>query len=195
MRSVLIPPALSALLCAHLKSYRTTPDGRLFRTARDRPLQDSATGRTHQPTSGPGVRGPSADSSRYFSRKPAITGFRFGRGRLSKPLRTSYSPRCGLNRRYPLARESCRLMLTVASRGHAYCEWRHASEMPLAVPPLPSDDAYAVCSIMCLTFRRASFSSRARRRAGRGCRKSGSDNSRPIGPLEQPPHRRVPVFS
>ena len=42
MRSVPIPPALVALLRAHLKEYGTTPDGRLFRTARGRPLQDSA---------------------------------------------------------------------------------------------------------------------------------------------------------
>ena len=42
MRSVPIPPALVALLRAHLKEYGTTPDGRLFRTARGQPLQDSA---------------------------------------------------------------------------------------------------------------------------------------------------------
>ena len=42
MRSVPIPPALVALLRAHLKEYGTGPDGRLFRTARGRPLQDSA---------------------------------------------------------------------------------------------------------------------------------------------------------
>jgi hypothetical protein len=32
-------PALVALLRAHLKAYGTTPDGRLFRTARGRPLR------------------------------------------------------------------------------------------------------------------------------------------------------------
>jgi integrase len=42
MRSVPIPPALVELLRAHLKEYGTSPDGRLFRTARGRPLQDSA---------------------------------------------------------------------------------------------------------------------------------------------------------
>jgi integrase len=42
MRSVPIPPALVTLLRAHLKTYGTSPDGRLFRTARGRPLQDSA---------------------------------------------------------------------------------------------------------------------------------------------------------
>jgi integrase len=42
MRSVPIPPALVALLRAHLKSYGTTPDGRLFCTARGGAVQDSA---------------------------------------------------------------------------------------------------------------------------------------------------------
>jgi hypothetical protein len=42
MRSIPIPPALARLLRAHLKAYGTSPDGRLFRTARGRPLQDSA---------------------------------------------------------------------------------------------------------------------------------------------------------
>ena len=42
MRAIPIPPALVALLRTHLKTYGTTPDGRLFRTARGRPLQDSA---------------------------------------------------------------------------------------------------------------------------------------------------------
>ena len=42
MRSIPIPPALTGLLRAHLKAYGTSPDGRLFRTARGRPLQDSA---------------------------------------------------------------------------------------------------------------------------------------------------------
>ena len=42
MRSIPIPPALVALLRAHLKTYGATPDGRLFRTARGGALQDSA---------------------------------------------------------------------------------------------------------------------------------------------------------
>jgi hypothetical protein len=42
MRSIPIPPALVALLRAHLRTYGTTPDGRLFRTARGGALQDSA---------------------------------------------------------------------------------------------------------------------------------------------------------
>jgi integrase len=42
MRSIPIPPALVALLRTHLKTYGTTPDGRLFRTARGGALQDSA---------------------------------------------------------------------------------------------------------------------------------------------------------
>jgi integrase len=42
MRPIPIPPALVALLRAHLKTYGTTPDGRLFRTARGGTLQDSA---------------------------------------------------------------------------------------------------------------------------------------------------------
>jgi integrase len=42
MRSIPIPPALAGMLRAHLKAYGTSPDGRLFRTARGRPLQDSA---------------------------------------------------------------------------------------------------------------------------------------------------------
>jgi integrase len=42
MRSIPIPPALVTLLRAHLKTYGTTPDGRLFRTARGGTLQDSA---------------------------------------------------------------------------------------------------------------------------------------------------------
>ncbi len=37
-----IPPALVTLLAAHLKAYGTTPDGRLFCTARGRPVQGSA---------------------------------------------------------------------------------------------------------------------------------------------------------
>ena len=42
MRSIPIPPALAGLLRAHLKAYGSSRDGRLFRTARGRPLQDSA---------------------------------------------------------------------------------------------------------------------------------------------------------
>jgi integrase len=42
MRSIPIPPALAALLRAHLKTYGATPDGHLFRTARGRAIQDSA---------------------------------------------------------------------------------------------------------------------------------------------------------
>jgi len=42
LREAAIPPALVALLRAHLREYGTSPDGRLFRTARGRPLQDSA---------------------------------------------------------------------------------------------------------------------------------------------------------
>jgi integrase len=42
IRSIPIPPALVTLLRAHLKTHGAIPDGRLFRTARGRPLQDSA---------------------------------------------------------------------------------------------------------------------------------------------------------
>jgi integrase len=42
MRSIPIPPALTTLLRAHLRQYGTSPDGRLFRTTRGRPIQDSA---------------------------------------------------------------------------------------------------------------------------------------------------------
>jgi hypothetical protein len=41
MRSIPSPPALAQLLPAHLKAYGTSPEGRLFRIARGRPLQDS----------------------------------------------------------------------------------------------------------------------------------------------------------
>ncbi|HEX9356055.1 MAG TPA: tyrosine-type recombinase/integrase [Streptosporangiaceae bacterium] len=44
MRSVPIPPELVALLRAHLQRYGTGPDGRLFRTARDGAIQESAYG-------------------------------------------------------------------------------------------------------------------------------------------------------
>jgi integrase len=42
MRSIPIPPALVTLLRTHLKTFGTTPGGRLFRTARGGTLQDSA---------------------------------------------------------------------------------------------------------------------------------------------------------
>jgi len=42
IRSIPIPPALVALLRAHLKTYGAAPDGRLFRTSRGGTLQDSA---------------------------------------------------------------------------------------------------------------------------------------------------------
>jgi integrase len=42
MRSIPIPPPLVKLLRAHLRTYGTSSDGRLFRTARGRPIQDSA---------------------------------------------------------------------------------------------------------------------------------------------------------
>ena len=41
-RSIPIPPVLVQILRAHLKRYGTTPDGRIFRTARGGILQDSA---------------------------------------------------------------------------------------------------------------------------------------------------------
>jgi integrase len=40
-RAIPIPPALVTLLRAHLKRYGTTPDGRIFQTARGGVLQDS----------------------------------------------------------------------------------------------------------------------------------------------------------
>ncbi len=48
MRSVPIPPELVTLLRAHLRRYGTSPDGRPFRTARGRPVQDSAYGTVWQ---------------------------------------------------------------------------------------------------------------------------------------------------
>jgi len=45
MRSVPIPPELVAFLRAHIQRYGTGPDGRLFRTARDGAIQESAYGR------------------------------------------------------------------------------------------------------------------------------------------------------
>jgi len=42
IRPVPIPPVLVNLLRLHIKEHGTAPDGRLFRTARGRPLQDSA---------------------------------------------------------------------------------------------------------------------------------------------------------
>ena len=41
-RTIPIPPDLVRLLRAHIKSYGTTPDGRIFQTARGGILQDSA---------------------------------------------------------------------------------------------------------------------------------------------------------
>jgi hypothetical protein len=41
-RSIPIPPVLVQILRAHLKRYGTTPDGRIFRTARGGIIQDSA---------------------------------------------------------------------------------------------------------------------------------------------------------
>ncbi len=46
MRSIPIPPALVQLLRAHLKTYGTTPDGRLFRTARGRAAPTNRSTRT-----------------------------------------------------------------------------------------------------------------------------------------------------
>jgi integrase len=40
-RTIPIPPDLARLLCAHIKQYGTTPDGRIFQTARGGILQDS----------------------------------------------------------------------------------------------------------------------------------------------------------
>jgi integrase len=42
IRPVPIPPVLVTLLRLHIKEHGTAPDGRLFRTARGRPLQDTA---------------------------------------------------------------------------------------------------------------------------------------------------------
>jgi len=42
MRSIPIPPVLVQILTAHLQTFGTTPDGRLFRTARGGAVQDSA---------------------------------------------------------------------------------------------------------------------------------------------------------
>ena len=41
-RTIPIPPELVRLLRAHIKRYGTTPDGRIFQTARGGILQDSA---------------------------------------------------------------------------------------------------------------------------------------------------------
>ena len=43
-RTIPIPPELVKLLRAHIKRYGTTPDGRIFQTARGGILQDSAYG-------------------------------------------------------------------------------------------------------------------------------------------------------
>ena len=47
-RSIPIPPALVELLRDHLKRYGTGPDGRLFRTARGGPLNDTGYGEVWQ---------------------------------------------------------------------------------------------------------------------------------------------------
>jgi len=41
-RSIPIPPVLVQILRAHLKRYGTSPDGRIFRTARGGIIHDSA---------------------------------------------------------------------------------------------------------------------------------------------------------
>jgi len=41
-RTIPIPPDLAGLLRAHIKKYGTTPDGRIFQTARGGIIQDSA---------------------------------------------------------------------------------------------------------------------------------------------------------
>jgi len=46
IRTVPIPPVLAALLCTHLRTYGTTPDGRLFRGSRGGMLSESVYGRT-----------------------------------------------------------------------------------------------------------------------------------------------------
>ena len=47
-RSIPIPPVLVAMLRAHLARYGTSPDGRLFRTARGGPLNDTGWGEVWQ---------------------------------------------------------------------------------------------------------------------------------------------------
>jgi integrase len=47
-RSIPVPPALVTLLAAHIARYGTTPDGRLFRTARGAPLNDTGYGQVWQ---------------------------------------------------------------------------------------------------------------------------------------------------
>jgi len=45
IRMVPVPPALAAVLRAHVTAYGTAPDGRLFRGARGGPLSESVYGR------------------------------------------------------------------------------------------------------------------------------------------------------
>jgi hypothetical protein len=47
-RSIPIPPALVRILRAHIQRYGTGPGGRLFRTARGRPLNDTGYGEAWQ---------------------------------------------------------------------------------------------------------------------------------------------------
>ncbi len=58
-RTIPIPPELVKLLRAHIKRYGTTPDGRIFQTARAGILQDSAYGEVWRPARRPSPR-PSA---------------------------------------------------------------------------------------------------------------------------------------
>ena len=53
MRSIPIPPVLVPLLRAHLKRYGTTPDGRLFRTARGGPSRTAPTAPSGTPPAPP----------------------------------------------------------------------------------------------------------------------------------------------
>jgi integrase len=47
-RSIPVPPVLVTMLRAHIARYGTTPDGRLFRTARGAPLNDTGYGEVWQ---------------------------------------------------------------------------------------------------------------------------------------------------
>src|SRR6202012_439431 len=47
-RSIPIPPVLGAMLRTHLARYGTSPDGRLFRTPRGGPLNDTGWGEVWQ---------------------------------------------------------------------------------------------------------------------------------------------------
>ena len=78
-RSIPIPPVLVQLLRAHLKRYGTSPDGRIFRTARGGILQDSAYSADWAcpPGSAGQVRQSGGDSDtaggRFCSREPSPT--------------------------------------------------------------------------------------------------------------------------